>query len=120
MEASTPTPAPSPVPAAAPAPAPESAAAASKERRYGVYVELVVDLSSAPGRKEAIDALAKAECDGLVLARVSRAAGALPKKALENLAEIRDLDNDYKVIAESAINEFPGVKTASKRSVSFG
>lgn len=127
MEASTTeaqTPSPSPVPAAAPAPAstpaPAAPVPATKDRRYGVYVEVEVDVSSAAGRKEAMDALSKIECDGVVLARVNRAAGALPRKALENLAEIRDLDGDYKVIAESAINDFPGVKTASKRSISFG
>lgn len=119
MEASsTPTPAPSPVPAAAPTPAP--AVTKKDDRRYGVYVELEVDLSSAAGRKEALDALAKSDCDGILLVRVARAAGALPRKAMENLAEIRDLDGDYKVLAESAINDFSNVRTKSERKISFG
>lgn len=104
-------------PAATPA-----AAEPSKDRLYGIYTEVSLDLSSAAAAKIAVEQLKEYAVEGslTVLARVGRAPAVNPKAAITVLAQNRDLDGDYHVIAQSSVNYYPAVKSQTKRDVSFG
>ena len=118
-----PTAVPTPDPPAA-APTPEPTSTGSKVRPYAIYTEHTLDVSSAAARKEAIELLAGLAQEGqplVVLARTGRTQGKSPEAAVRYFAEeVQDLDGDYVLIADSARNEFPNVKTAKKTTVTFG
>lgn len=113
-----------PAPAAQTAPPAEAAQKKDDNRQYGVYTEVTLDLSSAAARKEAIEGLAsllvKDQGTLTVLAKVGRAVAPSPRQAITSLGQVRDLDGDYEVVADSSRNKFPKVKTAVRRDVSIG
>lgn len=104
-----------------PVPAPE--ASKDPNRPYTIFTKLDFDLTSDAGIATAIESLkAVVDKDGkiAVLATVGKVLGDAPKKAIQNLGEIKDLDGDYTVIADNSFNPFSGVKSKTKRSVTFG
>lgn len=94
----------------------------NNDRIYGIYTDEVLDFSKPAA--EIITQIQKHAAEGkteiTVLVKVGRAQASTPKKAVEMLGEIRDLDGSYKTVADSAITEFANVSTKTKRSVSIG
>lgn len=106
--------------------------ATAKERQYGVFKKVIVDLSDDDKIKATIEAL-RALCvpkdekkpdDELkplyLLVRLGNAMTTAPRRAVEMVGEVRDLDGTYEAIAENSRNEFPKVKSEVRRAVTIG
>lgn len=100
----------------------ESTQPASKDRPYGVFSEETLELKG--DDKELLEQIKKHLPDdakeAVILVRVGKAVEKDPKGAIQALGGFRDLDGDYVVIADNSRNEFKGVKSELKRSVSIG
>lgn len=90
------------------------------DRAYGVYVEETVAVDNA---EAALAAITKHAVEGqnavTILVKAGQARALAPKKAIEKLAQVRDLDADYEVAADGSFTSFPGVKSKLERTVSF-
>lgn len=90
------------------------------DRAYGVYVEETVAVDNA---EAALAAITKHAVEGqnavTILVKAGQARALQPKKAIEKLAQVRDLDADYQVAADGSFTSFPGVKSKLERTVSF-
>lgn len=97
-------------------------AAASKERPYGVFSEITIDLSADAEKivEQIKECVAEGAKDATVLVRVGRANADAPRAALTSVGQLTDLDGDYQVIADNSRNTFDKVKSEVKRSVSIG
>lgn len=91
-------------------------------REYVISRELELDLSTAAGEKASLEKLKALASEGklTVAARTGRAMGFNQRKALENLAGIRELNGDYDVVAASQVKRFANVKTETKPTLSIG
>jgi hypothetical protein len=92
------------------------------DRVYGIYQTLDFDLRSAAAVKEAAKALQELAVDGklTVLVRIGRTPAKAPRKAVIAFGQIRELDGDYEVIANGAINHYENVRTKKETTVSIG
>jgi hypothetical protein len=102
-------------------------AAAEKTRRYGVFTETTIDLTAEPAAiLEQLKAIVGVDGKGepiptaVALVRIGRADEEVPRKALEAVAQFRDLKGDFEVIADSARNSFKDVSSQVRRVVSIG
>lgn len=93
-----------------------------KNRNYTIFTEVEIDFGDDAGSKAALEQIEALGAEGkaTVLVRVGRALAPDPKKGLEMLANMRDLDGDYEVIAETARNKFEKVTTKQERVVKIG
>lgn len=117
---------PPPPPPQEPEPAPQEAQTGEKTREYTVLEEITLDLSTKAAQKDAAEELAKrivseAQQGKLTVhVRIGGAVAEDPRKAIKNLGQVRELDGDYEVVANSTITKFPKVKTSTEVNVSIG
>lgn len=118
--AAPPVPPADPPPAADPEPEPETAGKPNT-RAYRVYESIKLPLNVKPADLLKI-LQGKYGSDGTidVLVHINKVTADAPKKAVEAVGELKDLDGNYEAVAESALNAFPGVKSETRRTVKFG
>lgn len=105
----------------------QAAAAKNKTRQYGVFTELVLDLTQSDGNvvqqiKDAagVDQEGKPLPAVTILLRYGRGIAKGPREALEEVGKVRDLAGDYNVIADSSRTVFKDVSSKIERVIKIG
>lgn len=95
---------------------------ASKDRDYGIFVELTADLKGSGDDllKKIKENVAEEAKEAVILVRVGRAKAKDARGSLSAVAQLMDLNGDYQVIADGSRNDFKDVKSELKRTVSIG
>lgn len=89
-------------------------------RDYRTFQQVTLDFSDPVEVSKLLDSIRGDSKELVVLVKLENVNAGTNRKAIDALADERELDGDYSVVAETAISDFKNVKTKTKRAVSIG
>ena len=92
----------------------------NEPRQYTIFRELTVDTSADDAIEKLKAELPPEATELVILVRAGRAVAHNAKEAVKMVANVRDLEGFYQVIADRSFNQVAPVTTKQERSVSIG